>query len=424
MKKQEVRVSQKAMRMLSMGLLMGLGSVPVYALYSNSIDQFFVVLSIGCLLCGGATLVGGMLGFLFGIPRTLQQEDDNTPAPTALPAQAQPHPVAYRANTNLEQISDWLTKILVGVSLTQIDAIRQGFHDLTLQVADGLGHTAHGQVFAGSLIGFSAVLGFLFGYLWTRLHLAGAMRIADEAAIGDLDKRVQQVSARTETTSREVEDLKQQAQRDATALSLIYLQLSPKMRPIARDKLDQVIDLASDAIRMQAFNQAWQVRLEKWRGRKEEMERTIPIFRALIRNDPKEHMFHGQLGFALKDKVEPEFREAETELSTAIELRGDWRKTEEWLYYEFARAICRIMCDPGYQSGRPSAPDVRTAISADLKAAMHHENIRYNLNEIEELSKKTCASQAESDAADAAGVSIIKWLQLNHLNKNELLTED
>ncbi len=27
--------------------------------------------------------------------------------------------VNYRSNTNLEQISDWLTKILVGVGLTQ-----------------------------------------------------------------------------------------------------------------------------------------------------------------------------------------------------------------------------------------------------------------------------------------------------------------
>src|SRR6185503_13654313 len=63
--------------------------------------------------CGGALValapaaVGALLGFVFGIPKTLQSN-----APPAADGKA-----AYQVNTNLEQISDWLTKMLVGVGL-------------------------------------------------------------------------------------------------------------------------------------------------------------------------------------------------------------------------------------------------------------------------------------------------------------------
>src|ERR1700730_13401118 len=54
-------------------------------------------------LCSSACMaLGWAVGFLFGVPRV-----GSTPAST-------------RINTNLEQISDWLTKILVGVGLTQL----------------------------------------------------------------------------------------------------------------------------------------------------------------------------------------------------------------------------------------------------------------------------------------------------------------
>jgi hypothetical protein len=99
--------------------------------------------------------------------------------------------IDYRVNTNLEQISDWLTKILVGVSLTQIAEIRDGLVSLTAFAAQGLGPQSQGQVFAFALLSYSAVLGFLFGYLWTRLFLAGALRVADQAAIGTLVAEVQ-----------------------------------------------------------------------------------------------------------------------------------------------------------------------------------------------------------------------------------------
>jgi hypothetical protein len=69
--------------------------------------------------------------------------------------------------------------------------------------------------------------GFLFGYLWTRLFLAGALRAADQAAIGMLVVEVQKVTEKAETTERKLEALKKQSELDATALNLAYRQLNP-----------------------------------------------------------------------------------------------------------------------------------------------------------------------------------------------------
>ena len=55
------------------------------------------------------------------------------------------------------------------------------------------------------------------------------------------------------------------------------------------------------------------------------MERTIPIFRALITSDTEKryHANFAQLGFALKDQRKPAWSEAEEALSRAIAIRSE-----------------------------------------------------------------------------------------------------
>src|SRR5262245_13845481 len=75
----------------------------------------FQALAGAVIICGMHALVGGIIGFLFAIPRSRQSDIRPQPADTAaIGAVAQaPHgrQSDYAANTNLEQISDWLTKI-------------------------------------------------------------------------------------------------------------------------------------------------------------------------------------------------------------------------------------------------------------------------------------------------------------------------
>ncbi len=62
-------------------MLVGLASVPVYAVHAGGQAGFLGVVSVGILLAGASALAGGTLGFLFGIPRTLQQEGGSNDSP-------------------------------------------------------------------------------------------------------------------------------------------------------------------------------------------------------------------------------------------------------------------------------------------------------------------------------------------------------
>jgi len=377
----ELGESQKALRGLTIAMLIGVLSVLLYALHSGGLSGWLTRLSVGVLLGGAALLVGGILGFLFGIPRTLQQDDGGAPDGTNANINNNSRRIDYRANTNLEQISDWLTKILVGVGLTQIAEIKQGLNALTLAAAQGFGEQPHAHVFTGALLAYFTVLGFLFGYLWTRLFMAGALRMADQAAIGELVQEVQRVTEKAETTERKLDAFQQQATHDVDALLLMnrHLNPSPDIPDVTQEALDQAVKAASRPVRVQIFNQAWQVRGDNWRSpaTKPKMERTIALFRALIHSEDEKryHTNHGQLGFALKDKLLPDWLEAEQELSLAIDLRGPWQQ-HGWLFYELNRALCRIMLDPDFAQDKASEPALRQAILADLQAAAQAADLK------------------------------------------------
>jgi hypothetical protein len=131
--------------------------------------------AVACLACGGC------VGFLFGIPRVLQQ--DSTARPQGSDAKTSDTSrqglYSIRANTNLEQISDWLTKIIVGVTLIQLQKLPGELNRASLFIANSLGG-ANDQSFAGAIIVFFSAGGFLGGYIFTRLFLTGAFYRADQ----------------------------------------------------------------------------------------------------------------------------------------------------------------------------------------------------------------------------------------------------
>ncbi len=391
----ELTDSHRALRLLAEAMLLGLVSVVVYAWSMGGWEGFLGMMSVGILLAGASAFAGGALGFLFGIPRTLQQEG-LSPIPEGQPSQADGSAllrrIDYRVNTNLEQISDWLTKILVGVGLAEFTQIREWLISLTAFAAQGLGPQSHAQVFAFALLTYSAVLGFLFGYLWTRLFLVGALRVADQAALGALVEKVHEVTQKAETTERKLEELKTQSERDAAALNLVYRQLNPSkdVPAVVQADLDAAVAAASRPVKVQIFNQAWQIRSENWRdpNNKPRMELTIPLFRALLHSDPEDHYHtnHGQLGFALKDKVPPDWAEAEKELSRAIEIR-DSQGDRSWRFYEFNRAVCRIQLEHEFQQNLPSGANHRAQILSDLREAARAEGMMQKIRDDSLLQK-------------------------------------
>src|SRR5437762_3451544 len=97
------------------------------------------------------------------------------------------------------------------------------------------------------------------------------------------------------------------------------------------------------------------------------MERAIPILQALIDVDPHKHYYFGQLGFALKDGIKPNWQAAKTNFDRAIEMAGD--DADSWPFYNFNRAICSIRLDSNFADGKPSDVTTRNAIVQDLRAA-------------------------------------------------------
>jgi tetratricopeptide (TPR) repeat protein len=167
------------------------GSGVLVAIYAASwwSEGFLKVVSIfghGAMIAFAFSGVGSLVGFLFGIPRTLQSTSPAPPqtssssAGAANPSEAAD---AYRqtVNTNLEQISDWLTKILVGVGLTQLQHIPEKLERMASYFQSGLGGNA--PITLVILLN-AMVFGFFAGYLLTRLFLAGAFYDADTGLIG------------------------------------------------------------------------------------------------------------------------------------------------------------------------------------------------------------------------------------------------
>jgi hypothetical protein len=127
-----------------------------------------------------AYFAGGFLvGFLFGIPRVLHGSD----TASAGKEKSTQSGYAQRVNTNLEQISDWLTKIIVGLGLVQLRKIPQNLYDAATWTARSFtpanSNIAQAASFSTGIIILFSVTGFVGGYLVTRLFIAGAFRRAD-----------------------------------------------------------------------------------------------------------------------------------------------------------------------------------------------------------------------------------------------------
>jgi hypothetical protein len=204
-------------------IMVGLVMLIIYSASSSRGWQAFSI----CLFAAGASLATGLLvGFLFGIPRagspktggaTVTPDAGGKPdavgktdaAVTAVAganlvagvnadvgvktdpganvaANAKPDATdggkpkgVYSANTNLEQISDWLTKIIVGVGLVQLTVIPGKLRSLADYLATAFGTPAVPSALVMTIIFYFGIFGFLLGYLWARIYLKGEFEEMD-----------------------------------------------------------------------------------------------------------------------------------------------------------------------------------------------------------------------------------------------------
>ncbi|WP_346104461.1 hypothetical protein [Nonomuraea maheshkhaliensis] len=133
------------------------------------------VIAISMLISAAAFVVGGLAGFLFALPRSLTAISERSSAGPSTQQQT----LTVRANTNLEDVSDWLTKIIVGLTLTQLGEIPDGASTLFHTLGAALGDDEENAVFAGLLTVFCFTVGFIEGWLSTRTYIARWMAAAD-----------------------------------------------------------------------------------------------------------------------------------------------------------------------------------------------------------------------------------------------------
>ena len=189
--------------------IMALSAAGVLGIIIYSVTQAsdkLMWLSVSLVLALACFLVGGLVGFLFGIPKmNTNYQSDNTNE--------------YTANTSLEEIADWLTKIIVGLGLTQLMVIPGYLYDVSEKVVRGIiGKTdgaAGDTTYVLALILLFALLGFFFAYFFARLELTSKFvdvneheKILEQEA-ETKNKLFEQISDMSEETSflkKRVED--------------------------------------------------------------------------------------------------------------------------------------------------------------------------------------------------------------------------
>lgn len=135
------------------------------------VEDFFSVISLFLLIAGASFAIGTFGGFIFGIPRQDTVSIDE--------AKSKKIPV-HIDNDNLVQISDWLTKILVGVGLTQLHQIGTLLSDIGRYLAvDTKEVDPASEILSITLVIYFLVCGFLMSYLWTRLYFKKQLGLAD-----------------------------------------------------------------------------------------------------------------------------------------------------------------------------------------------------------------------------------------------------
>ncbi|HEX4699955.1 MAG TPA: response regulator [Actinomycetes bacterium] len=138
-----------------------------------------------------AASLASIFGLIFGVPR----------ARTDFSAEASER---YSSNSNLEQISDWLTKLLVGAGLVELTNIPGAIG----RAGDFLGHLMRlpgAAAFSVIALVYGSGVGFATGYLWTRLRFRVLLESSDREAADASAKKIIVSSLRDASSTTEPE---------------------------------------------------------------------------------------------------------------------------------------------------------------------------------------------------------------------------
>jgi hypothetical protein len=142
------------------------------------------IVGMGMLVAVGSLMAGGLVGFLFGVPksadgqkRPLQSQTRNAPQEGDNSSQLTTT-VGIRRNTNIEEISDWLTKIIVGLGIYELKKLPELVTRLARFLSPGFADVPGADALAIILVVSFGATGFLLGFILTVLFLTRAIEKA------------------------------------------------------------------------------------------------------------------------------------------------------------------------------------------------------------------------------------------------------
>jgi hypothetical protein len=171
---------------LQIAMAIGVLAIALYTLQFGWHRTALTVFGVAIVGAGASLGAGFLLGCVFGIPRAVTPKKEIA-ATVSTGSNAEPVPAAgnshtFEANSNLVEISDWLTKIFVGVGLVELGKIPVKMKALASYFAAGLRNCADrdancvptSETFAMVVLVFFGICGFLLGYFWARFYLLKA----------------------------------------------------------------------------------------------------------------------------------------------------------------------------------------------------------------------------------------------------------
>jgi hypothetical protein len=119
-------------------------AVGVYAAQSNA-EVFWRSVGLAAATALAAFWLVGIIGFLFGIPNSAPED--------------------ITTNQSLEQIADWLTKIIIGATLVQLGTIGSFVADVGDNIGKASGLPGGPQLYTALIVATGAC-GFVYFFFW------------------------------------------------------------------------------------------------------------------------------------------------------------------------------------------------------------------------------------------------------------------
>ncbi|NQX33289.1 hypothetical protein [Herbiconiux sp. VKM Ac-2851] len=167
MVKRTIRPSGGILIALAIALGAGIAICIALSLSASDFNVGVAFLLVGYMFAAAAAF--SIVGFIFGVPKTKEQS-------------AQAESGRFAASSSLEQISDWLTKIIIGATLVQVATLPGALAALGRYLATGLS-LPNAPAVAISVVVYGASVGFLMSYLWARLILRTMVESTESDAI-------------------------------------------------------------------------------------------------------------------------------------------------------------------------------------------------------------------------------------------------